>query len=304
MSLNYYDTDESLTIEEYLARIPAPLQKRKRTAMILNSSLEIVGRLNNSFGKNRDLPEFRIIMNPTPNAEAISYVIRLNSGLIDHCLCSAYADYETIFGRSPPETFNSEKIAIVSLSWILAHEWTHILRCHDDVVNELGNDPSIMQALEHDADYCAISATYRQLQHQHSHEISDIEIRELLLYCLFWTVRTLPSTSNTSNSHESIGQRLHNFIIKIATLSEHHLGTPDNRVKHPQTHTIAKALINLFVKCEQHFQIINTDEQHKPNLLKASLERLIDRSALNTTIGWEKISSAVERLSLTRATNK
>ncbi|POA78853.1 hypothetical protein [Pseudomonas sp. DP16D-R1] len=300
MMVDIYESNESLTIEEYLLRIPDALQ-RERTKAILYNSLKVLSSLNNSFGKNKDLPEIRIITSATANAEAISYVIRINSGLIDHCLSTAHADIETIFGRPLPYSLNSDKIATVSLSWILAHEWTHILRCHDDVIKELGSDPNTLQALEHDADYCAIAAAYRRLQLQHSFELSDLEIRELLLYCLFWTVRTLTSMSNT---HEGIGQRLQNFIIKITTLSEQPGGAPDNELKTPKSHEIAKALINLFAKCEKHFQAVNTSEQFKSNLLKEALDRFSDKSYLNTTLGWEKISSVVERLSQTRATNK
>lgn len=298
--IDIFGDNESLTLDDYLLRVDDPDQ-RETIEKIVTNSIKVLGWLNNSMGKNKDLPEIRIITNTVPNAEAISYVIRINSGLIDHCLLSTYADYENIFGRSPPDSFNSYKIASVTLSWIFAHEWAHILRCHDDVIKEIGDDPSILQALEHDADYCAIAATYRQLQAEHSHELSDIAIRELLFYCLFWTVRTLPSLSNT---HEEIGQRLCNFMTKIASLSENPFGMPDNSFQNTETHIIAKALADLFIKCEKSFQAINTNELHNYNLFQRTVDRFNDNSYMNTTFGWIKISPVVERLSQTRAAIK
>lgn len=298
MVSDIYDFNESLEVEEYLARIPDVLLQ-ERIDYILRSSVEILGWINNSMGKNIELPEIRIITNPSPNAEAISYVIRLNSGLIDHCLNSLHADFETVFGRTQPETMNSDKIAIVSLSWILAHEWTHILRCHDDVIKELGDDPSILQALEHDADFCAIATVYRKLQSQYFHELSDTEIKETLIYCLFWTVRTLPSMSNT---HEDIGMRLNNFIFKLSTIAQNPYEEGDYGAEKPETIAIALALVQVMVKCEKYFQTINTDDRYKANLFEKIVKNLSDDSYVNTTMKWTKVKEIVGRVSKTRAT--
>lgn len=284
----------SLKVCEYLDQID-DVEIRDFAGRALQEACKVLPVINRILGKDQDIAEIRVVVDETPNAEAISWVVRINSGLIRHCLEIAR---DNGLNNDLPGWATSDVVASASLSWIFAHEWTHVVRSHDDVCLELGNDSDISQALEQDADFCAVAAIYRSLQDKFSGLATDMEIRKLVIHCIFWTIRSLPSCSS---SHAGIESRIANAIIKLSSLSANRFEPPDCSAEREQTLMINTALAQVLICAEKYYQAHTLDVDKKPDLLKKIVQVLKDGSAGMPTCTWGRISPVVERLSTTRA---
>ena len=288
------DYRSSLKVSEYLDQINE-VDSRNFVGQALQEACKMLPAINKMLGKDQELAEIRIVVDAVPNAEAISWVIRINSGLIDHCLKFAR---DKDINRDLPSWATPHVLASAALSWVLAHEWTHVVRSHDDVCLELGSDYDISQALEQDADFCAVAAIYRSLQAKFSVLTDDLEIRKLVIHCIFWTIRSLPSQSN---SHAGIASRIANAIIKLSTLSINKFELPDCSGERDETIMISTALAQVLTSAEKYYQTRALDVDKKSDLLKRVVQEFKDGSAGRPTSTWVKISPVVERLSTTRA---
>lgn len=283
-----------LEIHEYLNQIDG-VAARSFASLALQDACEILPAINQILQKDQDIAEIRIVMDAVPNAEAIRWLIRINSGLIEHCLkvaCNNDLNLDLPCWATP------QVIASTSLSWIFAHEWTHVVRSHDDVGSELGNEADISRALEQDADFCAVAAIYRSLQNKFSARAADIDIRHLVIHCVFWTLRSLPSQSD---SHAEIELRIVNAIIKLSSLSTNRSEPPDCSAEREETLLVSTALTDVLISAEKNYQIYTPDAEKKPSLIAKLVQASEDGSAGMPTRTWGRISPVVERLSGTRA---
>ncbi|MNM29972.1 hypothetical protein D3C81_405230 [compost metagenome] len=290
----YSECRQSLEVHDYLNQID-DVDARNFAEQALQEACKVLSAINQMLEKDGDVAEIRVIMDATPNAEAISYVIRINSGLIEHCLKIAR---DNDLNLDLPCWVTPPVLASTCLSWILAHEWTHIVRCHEDVCSELGRDPDISRALEQDADFCAVAVIYRLLQAKFSALANDIEIRGLVIHCIFWSIRSLPSQSN---SHAGIELRIANAIIKLSSLSIDSFEPPDCSAEREETLIVSTALAQVLISAEKYYQAHTSDVDKKPDLLKKFVQAFKDGSAGMPTRTWGRISPVVERLSTTRA---
>ncbi|WP_433734955.1 hypothetical protein [Pseudomonas monteilii] len=284
----------SLEIHEYLDQID-DVAIRGFAGLALKDACEILPAINQMLQKDQDIAEIRVVIEAIPNAEAISWLVRINSGLIEHCIKIA-SNNDLNFDL--PCWATPQVIASTSLSWIFAHEWTHVIRSHDDVGSELGNEADISRALEQDADFCAVAAIYRSLQTKFSALATDIDIRKLVIHCVFWLLRSLPSQSG---SHAEIELRIVNAIIKLSSLSTNRFEPPDCSAEREETLLISTALADVLISAEKNYQAHTPDVEKKPSLLDKVVQASKDGSAGMPTRTWGRISPVVERLSGTRA---
>lgn len=141
--------------------------------------------------------------------------IFISSGLIDHCIDAAYpALKEILFPDRSTDLIPHNIGPMAMFGWVLAHEFHHGIRRHEEVLQEIGSTPARVKATEYDADASATAAVYRGIQAITGHFLTDIEIRKLAIHCLFWPVISLPGQV-ISNSHLTALERTFLIVSKL-----------------------------------------------------------------------------------------
>lgn len=285
---NYLDTDETISLDRYINLICDPIKKNViRDAF--DESLKVTELLGEMLGKSADEPHIQVISSGSLNAEAASFLIRITSGLIEHCIKASRPPLEKLISASSFSALSKNQAVEISLTWIIAHEWSHILRCHGDVENELGSETWIKRALEHDADQLALAATYRKLQIQYMGAVEDIDIRKIVLCSLFWSIRSLPSMNVT---HEDIESRTCNFLLKLASVSENPYVAPDNSIALQITRARTEILVETLITCDKLYV---EEQPHSSSIFEKFVEKFQDESYLDITKNWERVAPFVAK---------
>lgn len=296
---DFISISKPLEMREYLSNLEEP--KRSEVAWLLNESLPVLEHLNRKYSYDA-LPEIRIITSPTIAAEATSYVIHINSGLIDHILHPYPASPQAIISSRIPAVFGNGNIsALMSMIWILSHEWIHIIRRHDELRHHIEITPEISQALEYDADLCGLAEVYRRIQHIFGKFISDIEIRQYSAYSVFWPIRTLPAYRQSS-THGSHAERLFHMFHKLVILGERHTDPVDADVAKPETLQRSTPILETLFKCEDAYITSDHPKTNEDDLRAAWARLLTTNEHMRTVDAWHSISPLVSRLSKTKTT--
>lgn len=294
---NFISINKPLKIEDYLSQLDEP--KRLETDWLLNESLPVLEHLNRKYCYDA-LPEIRIISSPSIGAEATSYVIHLNSGLIDHVLRpNPVSPQEIVSSHIPPVIGFGKISALMSMIWILSHEWIHIIRRHDELRHHIEITSEISQALEYDADLCGLAEVYRRLQHIFGKFASDIEIRQYSAYSVFWPIRTLPAYRESS-THGSHAERLFHMFHKLVILSERHTDPVDADMSKPETLQRCIPILETFLKCEDAYMKNFHPHSDGDNLKAAWAQFWETNEHMRTVNAWHNIKPLVSKLSETK----
>ncbi|MBH3329864.1 hypothetical protein I5L56_09540 [Pseudomonas oryzihabitans] len=272
--------------------------KRNEVAQVLDFSLPVIESINRKYGGS-DTPEIRIIPNEAIGAEANVYVIRLNTGLIDHILIPPPASPQEVISRKIPAFFGGNPSAMFSLVWILAHEWMHVVRKHNELHHHIQDTDKVSQALEYDADLCGTAEIYRLMQRLFGAHVDDLQIRKYAAYSIFWTLRVLPNYGE-NNSHGSHTERLYHICQKLAIINKNPLRAPDINASKPETQERCISILNAVIKCEDIY--LSLQQGTSPTEHIASVwQRFIETNEHLTTVEtWESIKEIVARISETR----
>ena len=144
-------------------------------------------------------------------------------------------------------------MAAAMFGWVIAHEFFHIVRCHNEVANG-GTEMVTNRALEHDADLCAAAALFRQFQFRYRSILSDQDIRRLTFYSIFWPLRSL-SVDQPQITHSSIATRLWQILVKLAIVPELDNGNErvDTSLSGERSQSSLAALRLTLVACERYY---------------------------------------------------
>jgi hypothetical protein len=290
------DDQPPMSIALYLEGLDSV--ERDEVSQVLNFSLPVIESINRKYGGS-DTPEIRIIPNAAIGAEANVYVIRLNTGLIDHILIPPPASPQEVISRKIPAFFGGNPSAMFSLVWILAHEWMHVVRKHNELHHHIQYTDKVSQALEYDADLCGTAEIYRLMQRIFGEYVDDLQIRKYAAYSIFWTLRVLPNYGE-NNSHGSHTERLYQICQKLATINKNPLRAPDANVSKPETIERCNSILDTVIKCEDIYLSLHQDTNPTEHIASAWQRFIETNEHLTTVETWESIKEVVAEISGTR----
>jgi hypothetical protein len=293
--------DRIKRLDDYLSGIEATV-KGHTIADMFKVATSTFKQINAIYEKAFDAPEIRISNDTRPAAQGMEGYIEVSEGLIEHCLSCEYPTVDEVLDGIPRGLCGISLVAQVSLTWVIAHEYFHSIRSHNRVLEECGSDQVTLQAIERDADLCAVAIIYRMYQHFFSRYITDIQLRTFVLYSIFWIIRTLPKTE-ADLTHPSPDARLWFIVQKLAVLTELHGADniPDIECKLPQTQGRQRTLIECLITLELAFQSIHGPSSLHGNLIRSLQEIVLEPAGLEPVAKWDKIRTDVSRISATRA---
>lgn len=244
------------------------------------------------FGKGHEIPQIRVRHKNHVQAETAFTVVNITTGLIDLCLNTKFLplDSERIpFATGTPEL--NQLGRHIMMSWIVSHEYYHIVRAHDGVQDDF-TDVHTRHALERDADLMATAAIYRLLQRDLKGRMPDPVVRQLAFYLIFFSIRHLPGGAE-DGTHPEIGVRLFGIATKICHLQEDNSRPAEAGDEH------FEAIIHMVIKCELAYQAENPEVQRNSGIFKL-LTDSTNKPWLATIDRWEnKVKQEVKKLSQT-----
>lgn len=295
---NFFDIQYNQTptsLEEYIKNISCVI-KRARVIEMFKFAILVLRAIKISYSSDFQIPEIRITFDESVPAEATEYAINISHGFIEYCLKSEFAFIDDLLDE--PIDLNYNLISENMLAWTVAHEFTHVVRKHNELLRILGVDSLTMRALEWDADLCAIAIIYRLLQLRYSQITSDLNVRLITIYSVFWPIRKLQNNS-MQISHLTIEHRIYHLIGKLAMLGEGKYDLPDKNWEKSQTLEINNRLLDLVVELENHFLSVNRLSE-EASLLHVILEYIATGKHLEVVGRWDEIRDTVSRVSGTR----
>lgn len=297
--LDFMRPERTLPLTDFIAREKNPIKSAAFESLFDEVHL-IFKRINLRYGTGFDQPIIKVSNETFIDAQCMNGLIEISAGLIDHCMAVEAGPIENIIDNPVlSENFDYHMISKVALTWILAHEYFHIVRRHTAVLDEVGHVRRWSHAMEHDADLCATAEIYRTFQQYFGPTLPDLEIRKLAFYCLFWSLRLLP-VSDTEDTHLMIEERLWHMLTKLMSLSEDPRKNPDNNMENPKSLERLAPLAEIAVKCENALAIRN-GANPAASTLKHKWKELIAGACPEVVISWDGIKEEVTRISTTRA---
>lgn len=257
-----------MTAADYLTRLDEP-QKNREVADWFNSLQKNFAMLANNTGTPVEYyPSIRVRDDQSIAAEGTSYAIYINSGLLDYlhnldtrvfeCINSPIA-FELLDWKS-----EGRKLAF---NWIMAHEFAHGARKHQDKVNGIlsmktFDEDAISHATEFDADLVATALIFRLVQIELYQRVasgkssilaSDLETRQIAFCVVFNVLRGLVHSASASASHPSADQRFIDIGKKL-TIMSYNRGEPlDRAITTDLSRARLRAIANCFSQCERFF---------------------------------------------------
>lgn len=252
---NFMEINDARTIpvSEYLDSVTDPL-RRAAIASVFDQARSALERMRVRFSVYLPVPEIFVLSTDQIKAEANPLgLIVVSQGIIDHCLNTALASSNVIGWDEDRQDGLPDLFPQIGLTWVLAHEYTHLFRAHNEVQIELGSQDHVLRAFEHDADLCAVAAVYRAVQ-QWLLGMEDIDIRRYVTHALFWIIRTFPNTNDGAGIHPSFSERFFQILLKLTTMQALAGDVLDLDVKLPATAKRGDALRDVAIACEAAYQ--------------------------------------------------
>ncbi|WP_238537233.1 hypothetical protein [Pseudomonas sp. R62] len=288
---------EKVGIEEYL-ELHATTQKKEQSKHILKEAVNLIPIINLQYQSPTPPPQFRIEINHIPLALGMDWQIVLSSGMINHCLDIEIPNIENIIPSLKTLQIDPLLSPSVMLKWVIAHEWMHVIRKHNDVENELGRSPELLKALEYDADLCALAIIYRQIQSDHEGKLNDTEIRQLTIHAIYWPLRHL-NFFKIDLTHGTMCERLYTMLIKLMSLEENPYDFPSHALgAHENSDHLVKPLVETLRRCEEIYRERHSSNTEYQDFLTELMHMAIGDPP-EAVSAWEKIRTHVGRISST-----
>ncbi|WP_455913457.1 hypothetical protein [Pseudomonas syringae] len=279
--------------------------KSLRIAETLRTAAEIIPFLQKRYPELRVEVELRIADTDQLIAEGSPYSIYISRGIIQHCIGAPCIEVDEISPVMSAFEFDYNSLSENALSWIIAHEYFHISRKHNEVAAAaleklgLGSEALIASALEHDADLMAVAAMYRFLQFKLHNNIHDLDIRRLTAYSIFFSLRTFSQISD-DDIHSPMPERLFHMLQKLIQVVKNPNETVSVSGPTEFSRERVEPVTSAFVSCENHFRLTN---EKSSDFFKIFQTISQDADIFKISHAWAKISPYVERVTGTRSNN-
>lgn len=299
---NFVDINEArkITVEEYLDTVADPI-RRNAVADMFNMAHATLESMSRQFHVTIGVPDLLVETTSKVGAEvfALGGMIIVTEGMINHCLDTHWPQAHEVLGRDAPYILGTNLVAQLGLAWVLAHEFAHVFRSHQQVEDELGKVDYVLRAFEHDADLCAAAAIYRKLQQLLSQGMTDTAIRRYTVFVLFWIIRSIPESNKGAGFHPSFSERFFQIIIKITCMVTSPSDAYDPDLKLAKTRKRGDALREAAVACELSYQTAHGAAGG--NFFMEWQEYIENKGHVQIIKDWIKVSPYVEKHSGTTA---
>lgn len=259
--LDFVNIDDSKTVslEEYL-------DSRKEFSnycaleLVFDSVLHAMTRSQFDTGTDIAVPDIHVKLTAVPSAGANPLgMIILTEGIIDYCMDLSIPSISTILGDTDFPVLDSVYLAITGMAWIVGHEYAHIYRAHNKVLELLEDKIYVKRALEYDADLVAVASVFRQLQFLVGNTITDMQLRQHAIHYIYWVIRTLPDAKEAEGVHPPFSERFFQIVMKLMTLRANDLETYDPDALRPETLERVSVLIKTALACEKVYLAMHGD---------------------------------------------
>lgn len=295
------DPDRVRSLDQYLETLSQ--MKKNAVARMFDLANEIFPLINKSYGVEIEKPKIKIQNEKFPSAECTEYLIYINVGLIDHCLNGQFGFCENIISddaaRSEIQWLGTGTESVI-FSWAIAHEYFHIVRKHTEFLDSSEVTDEAYKAIEYDADLCAIASIYKLLYFKLKKSMGDQEIRNFVLYCVFWQLKLFPQPV-TNNTHISSNSRISHIVNKLAILPR-----PDDKTRSTDvdfaldiTKDYLRGLIFCLVRCEKECLKLRLMPNEKTDVADAMESYSSDQHKLTIPFYWNEIKDRVSSISNT-----
>ncbi|SCZ29788.1 MULTISPECIES: hypothetical protein [Pseudomonas] len=279
----------------------------QRLVEVLKGALAIIPLIKNKYSEEQSDIPIRISNSESLSAESNPYSIVISSGMIKHCIAAPCMPIDEICPALPIENFDYNAMAATALAWIIAHEYFHIVRRHNEVAiaaRDLPGRPyanSIDNALEHDADLMATAALYRLTQMRLGNAIHDLDVRRITVHGIFLTLRTFPQES-ADNIHSAMPERLFQIYQKLVQVTKG--GSEKVSASGLTDYSVERVIpiLHAFAQCERYFQLLGGENE--PSLDIQFAEFCNNKDAPAVVKSWQWISPVVERITGTKSDNR
>lgn len=279
----------------------------QRLVEVLKDALAIIPLIRSRYpGAQSDIA-VRVSNSEDLVAESNPYSIVISIGMIKHCIAAPCMPIDEICPAMSSTNFNYGGLAAIALAWVVAHEYFHIVRRHNEVATAAIGLPgrpyanSISNALEHDADLLAVAAVYRLMQKQFGGVIHDLDVRRITVYSIFFSLRTF-NQGSSDGVHSAMPERLFHLLQKLVQVTK----GPEEKVSvaglTDYSRERLEPLLQSFAQCEQYFHLMGDGDGS--NLLWLFREFANNKRIFEISESWEWISPTVEKITGGRANNK
>lgn len=248
----------------------------------------------------RCIPDVRVRIGWGMNAEGIDGVVILGSQLFEYAMRGpglSVGQVENLgaqLGIARPDFWLRSNF----LNWVLSHELTHAHRKHEEVLKSVGIDALARQAIELDADLCAVAHVFRWRQTLTSAQIDPRHIKCFVFRSIFSAMREFPNPEPGSGHHNTV-HRLLEMSTKLATLRANPTDPADTDLKTDESLQALESLLNLVAELEtERAKSLGLDP-------RASLSEIVEfyrrEDWRPLSERWEEIRTEVARISRTSA---
>ena len=293
-------TEPNLTIEEYIESFvyDDAIQMRLRYAFQHHNDLFVW--IKSVSKSDMDIPPIKIQQCQDLNASIRPFVLFITTGLIEHCMNIGHCNVERVLDFNVPQgIFDYNQVSLVAIRWILAHEFYHLIRMHDETQAIVGDDLYAKQALEMDADMMAVSAIYRLFQDVWGNSLgNDVNLRKMVMYSIFWGIRALPP-GDTDREHPPIVYRLWVVAVKLSNLRIDREAPADPAWQSEEVRRSFIAVRECLYRCEEEYQKgcpapVSQD-------LRADWDKMNDGTTVDAVFArWNEIAPTVYSLIVPR----
>jgi len=277
--------DRVVPVNEFIDSIKNPI-KKEMIAYLIEWSTSIYPLIRNAtLNLPSEPPILRVSNELEPQAQCMEGLIEISSGLINYCLGIQFLDVESVLNIQAnvgPMFFPAS-----TLTWFYSHECFHIGRQHNLLLDHVEADPNTLRAIERDADLCAVAVLYRAYQAHFQNRLTDDELRKLVLYAVFWALRTL--TDKPQLTHSRPDDRIIYATMKLAIVTESQSTSHvDVGMAWPETRARANSLFETLAAIDKSFRAANPDIVSDFSL-RARLEEKANGVGDQSTEFWDAI---------------
>lgn len=284
---------EKWSVEKYAGSVKCVFKRLRIKSMVKYLEHNLTIAIKNH-GSKIATPEIIIKKDDSINAEGMAGAIIINSGVIDHCLGAEPCFFIEDVIKNKFECrikYDYSRVSTSGLEWVALHELFHIMFKHNNILSELGGSDLLKRALEHDADMCSVAVLYRNFKYASLFKENDIEIKKIIFYDLFWTIRTFPN-NNDAKEHPYLAERIFYLVVKLSQLRQTEK-TEDFPTKN--TKKDFRMLLLFLFKCEKEF-LVKNKRKHEINL-KIEIEKIIsDNKFSKFSKTWDEVREKIKEV--------
>lgn len=220
--------------------------------------------------------------------------IAISRGLIDLSLSlSIDLGTKNINYYTPSDSSKFERIG--GLLWIVAHEYIHFARGHEEIWN---NHSELRRALEYDADCHAVAALYRYFALVVYPYLEPLEIKKRVLSAIYWPVRKLIGTEiifdKEDKEHPAWYVRLRYILVKLTCIEVPHINFGVTQTWQENL----EFLLTHLISCERSYFPSNSKIELKENkFFSAYIAEDTTRIVGNIANKWELAEPLVKKSS-------